>query len=110
MKFSVNEEVKKQVSQDLQQTFFSPSVAVVTPRVFPPCCFHGDELFSPLSVSFSVIQAPLPLPVDKVRAEMCVLLSSCPVCKLLVCVSDLHVCMLLSDRAEFVCIGLFSHT
>uniref|UniRef100_A0A3Q2US27 Sarcolemmal membrane-associated protein n=1 Tax=Haplochromis burtoni TaxID=8153 RepID=A0A3Q2US27_HAPBU len=50
-------------------TFFFISVSVVTPRVFALWCFYGDELFSLLSSSFSVIQPPLPLPIDKVAAN-----------------------------------------
>ncbi len=53
-----------------QDHHFFPSVAVVTSCVFPPCCFYGDKMLSPLLSSFSVIQTPLPLPVDKVRTEM----------------------------------------
>lgn len=72
-----NKQVKNEVSQGVPEPPVLVPVAVVTSRVLPPRCFHGDQMFFSCPSSFSVIQTPLPLPVDKVRTETCVCAPSC---------------------------------
>lgn len=93
----------KQVKNECHKTFWN--------HFSPPFCCCGysmclDSLLFPWwhhvssPCSSSVIQTPSPLPVDKVRAEMCVVVF-CPACKLFVSVPDLDVC---SSVATFVCL------
>lgn len=95
------------MSQDFSRNIFFISVSVVTPRVFALWCFYGDELFSLLSSSFSVIQPPLPLPIDKVRTEVCMcvrvflLVLSCPMSK---CLSLTHMQGYTSEKHLRVCV------
>lgn len=51
--------------------FLPPFCCCGYTSVLSHCCFHGDTMFffPPLPFVFSVIQPPLPLPIDKVRIQ-----------------------------------------
>lgn len=105
MGFLLNDQtIKGHAFKDL---FFSLLiVAVVTTCVLPPCCFHGDQnVFCCFPSSFSVIQTPLPLPVDKVSRQMC----ADPLCcvQVVVSVLDLYACCPVS---ECLCVSGSCHT
>lgn len=70
---------------------------MVTLCVLPPCCFHGDQsvFCSPPS---SVIQTPLPLPVDKVSLHIWMHAA----------LLQIALCVGVCARAS-VCVSLLSH-
>lgn len=98
---------EKPMSQDFSRNIFFISVSVVTPRVFALWCFYGDELFSLLSSSFSVIQPPLPLPIDKVRTEVCMCVRvfvSVVLSHVKVSLTHSHVGLHLREASKSVCL------
>lgn len=93
--------------------FLTSPVAMVTSCVLPPCCFHGDQSVS-CSSPFSVIQTPLPLPVDKVSTQACVdplcLRASRRLSEIWMHATQLQIVCVFVGVHVCACVRLLSHT